>query len=170
MIWGARGVSPSLLGVAPLRCAPENRGFHEAPRAHVGRDLVQGLGKQQHVRTCVPQGHQGVRDGDTGVPGMGTGTPGCWGQGWGHWDVQDGDTGMFGMGTGTWGCWGQGWGHWDVWDGHRDNGMLGTGMGTPGGQGWGQRWTGVSGIETGTLECQEWDGDVGMSVMGIPGC
>lgn len=69
---GETGGHPHLLlGVAPLRRGPVNGGSNEAPRAHVGGDLLQRLWGEQ--------GHRGVTDRDTGVSGMGTETLGCWG-------------------------------------------------------------------------------------------
>lgn len=91
------GTALSLLGVAPLSRAPENGGPHEAPRPHVGRDLLQRL-----------RGGDGDRNGT----GMGTGTPGCQGWGQAHWGLRDGDgdgdTRVSGMGKGAPACWGQG--------------------------------------------------------------
>lgn len=96
---GETGGHPHLLlGVAPTRRGPVNGGSDEAPRAHVGGDLLQRLWGEQ--------GHRGVRDGDRdiGVLGIGMGTQGSWG--WRHWGFKDGDTGM--ARTGTLGCRGRG--------------------------------------------------------------
>lgn len=103
---------PSLFLVVPQRRVPENGGLHKAPRAHIGRDLLQGLG------------------GDGGGSEQGWG----WGQGGERgriWDWgQCGDNKETGMGTG--GNGGAGMGE----DIEMDTG-LGIGMGTVWGQGWG---------------------------------
>lgn len=52
---------------------------------------------------CWGWGHQGFEDeawdGDTIVPGMGTGTLGYWGQQWEHQGTEDRDVGVSRMGT-----------------------------------------------------------------------